>query len=182
MESSGSVTLARSHISCLRLVLMWLVKMPLLSPISHGPLALHCCWQHRFRVMLLQIVKLHATRQREPQGMMLVRIRTLLSVFLFHFLIQIGSMINLKTRVCWSKLSGLYLLFTQLDLALLPASSNLSSLRCRQKNPACDLRLWLVVLWSHQPTNILGCGWALSSWSWWWHTCSADKVPGPPGL
>lgn len=39
MENSGSVALARSHASGLRLVFMWLVRMPVLSPINHGPLS-----------------------------------------------------------------------------------------------------------------------------------------------
>lgn len=39
MESSDRVAVARSHTSCLGLVFMWLVKVPLLSPVNHGLLS-----------------------------------------------------------------------------------------------------------------------------------------------
>lgn len=157
---------------------MWLVKMPLSSPINHGPLSPAmpstagdnidsewCCCR-------LSNYTQHGTGSRNPWSWYASRPYRRFCCLIFD-----------TDRVCWLNHSMIWMYCSYgWTLGLLPASRNLSVLHCRRKNPAYDCCLWLVVLWSYQPTNILARGWALSSWGWWWHTCSTDKVPGPPGL
>lgn len=180
MESSGRAPLTRSHISRLRLVFMWLVKMPLLSPINHGPLSPAmpstagdnidlewCCCR-------LSNYTQHGKGSHKAWLWYVSQPYRRFCCFIWHVYIQI--------RVYWLNGCMVWICSYSWISGLLPVSRNLPALWCGHKNPAYDCGLWLVVLWSYQPTNILARGRALSSWGWWWHTCSADKVPGPPGL